>query len=220
MKLFCDVIRDLLPLYADGVCSEESRRAVEAHLAECETCRGLLTAMEETSGAERSDGADLEAQRAASFRRVKKKLLWRQVLTVCAVLILLAGAAFAAVRGLKGSVQEVVYDGNLSVSMVDGDLMGRLWGSRDSNVKIKRVTATEAGAEKQYLFFTVSETKWDALTTHSEVFSEYLLCPAEKGAAEIDRVYYRTGDNTDLENLTAAELSEVIAGSVLLWSRG
>ena len=32
MKYPCDLIRDLLPLYQDGVCSEESRAAVEEHL--------------------------------------------------------------------------------------------------------------------------------------------------------------------------------------------
>lgn len=38
----CDIVRDLLPLYADGLCSEESRRAVEEHLKTCEACRKLL----------------------------------------------------------------------------------------------------------------------------------------------------------------------------------
>ncbi|MBQ8508376.1 MAG: zf-HC2 domain-containing protein [Clostridia bacterium] len=41
----CDVIRDLLPLYVDGVCSDASRALVEAHLVECEDCRRLFEAM-------------------------------------------------------------------------------------------------------------------------------------------------------------------------------
>jgi len=39
MKLTCEVIRDLLPLYYDGVASAESKQAVEEHLAECGACR-------------------------------------------------------------------------------------------------------------------------------------------------------------------------------------
>ena len=42
MKNSCDVIRDLLPLYADDACSEDSRRMVEEHLAECPDCGGML----------------------------------------------------------------------------------------------------------------------------------------------------------------------------------
>lgn len=37
----CDICRDLLPLVRDGVASEESRRAVEEHVAHCEACREL-----------------------------------------------------------------------------------------------------------------------------------------------------------------------------------
>lgn len=39
MKISCNVIRDLLPLYLDQVCSEESKDMIENHLAECEDCR-------------------------------------------------------------------------------------------------------------------------------------------------------------------------------------
>ena len=42
MKLSCNVVRDLLPLYHDGVCSDESRALVEAHLDSCPDCTGIL----------------------------------------------------------------------------------------------------------------------------------------------------------------------------------
>lgn len=41
MKYDCDVIRDLLPLYADNACSEKSRGMVEEHLQECPACRAM-----------------------------------------------------------------------------------------------------------------------------------------------------------------------------------
>ncbi|MGO5051787.1 DUF3955 domain-containing protein [Lachnospiraceae bacterium LCP25S3_G4] len=42
MKLSCEVIKDLLPLYHDAVCSKESRELVEEHLAECTSCKAEL----------------------------------------------------------------------------------------------------------------------------------------------------------------------------------
>ena len=42
MSKECEMIRDLLPLYHDKVCSEASREAVEAHAAECPACREEL----------------------------------------------------------------------------------------------------------------------------------------------------------------------------------
>lgn len=40
MKINCEIVQDLLPLYEDGICSKSSRAAVEAHLKECTACRG------------------------------------------------------------------------------------------------------------------------------------------------------------------------------------
>ena len=42
MSKNCDMIKDLLPLYADDVCSDESRKAVEEHIKECAECKGEL----------------------------------------------------------------------------------------------------------------------------------------------------------------------------------
>ena len=39
MKTDCDIILDLLPLYQDNACSEESRAIVEEQLLECSSCR-------------------------------------------------------------------------------------------------------------------------------------------------------------------------------------
>lgn len=45
MKYSCNVVQDLLPLYQDNVCSEDSKKIVEAHLAECNTCRQIQKKM-------------------------------------------------------------------------------------------------------------------------------------------------------------------------------
>ena len=45
MKTECEVIRDLLPLYADDVCSDGSKKLVEEHLPECPDCSALLESL-------------------------------------------------------------------------------------------------------------------------------------------------------------------------------
>lgn len=42
------MISDLLPLYKDDICSESSRKAVDEHIAECPSCRKLLTDISDT----------------------------------------------------------------------------------------------------------------------------------------------------------------------------
>ncbi len=47
MTMECEVIRDLLPLYADEACSEQSRKLVGEHLLNCAECRDMLRRIRE-----------------------------------------------------------------------------------------------------------------------------------------------------------------------------
>lgn len=38
-RIHCEIIKDLLPLYVEDVCSEKSKSEIEKHLKECEGCR-------------------------------------------------------------------------------------------------------------------------------------------------------------------------------------
>lgn len=42
MKLSCKVIEDILPMYYDSVCSEETAKLVEDHLEQCPDCSNML----------------------------------------------------------------------------------------------------------------------------------------------------------------------------------
>lgn len=46
MKLPCEMVQDLLPLYHDGVCSGVSRTLVEEHLKECGDCGAFLKTLD------------------------------------------------------------------------------------------------------------------------------------------------------------------------------
>ena len=45
MKISCKIIEDLLPMYHDRICSEESAVLIEEHLKECESCRQILASL-------------------------------------------------------------------------------------------------------------------------------------------------------------------------------
>ena len=63
-KLSCGIVWDLLPLYCDGACGEESVSAVEEHLAECEQCRKryaeMKTKLPEVQPEELETGVEVE----------------------------------------------------------------------------------------------------------------------------------------------------------------
>lgn len=71
MKLNCNVIQDLLPLYVDQVCSEESKELIDEHLMECKECSKLLYQMgsSEIETDLKSEAEDVIQHQAKFFKR-------------------------------------------------------------------------------------------------------------------------------------------------------
>lgn len=82
----CDIVRDLLPLYAENMCSETSRSIVAEHLGECKECRNEL----EKISANVVIQADSDI---SAFKRIKRRARIENgiICIVCAVVILIAG---------------------------------------------------------------------------------------------------------------------------------
>lgn len=100
MKMECEVIRDLLPLYAEKIASPATNALVEEHLAQCERCRTELEQMEKPLPVqpERQPEAPLENIRR-TLRKKSIRTAAAAVLTVlCAVgLVFWMGSAKAPV---------------------------------------------------------------------------------------------------------------------------
>ena len=87
MNYPCGIIRDLLPLYIDDVCNEESKQAVQNHLSGCEKCRSCYEAMKSTEGfAEKKRNNSEESKIASSLKNVKNRINRKiRNITLCAV---------------------------------------------------------------------------------------------------------------------------------------
>lgn len=94
-RISCDVVGDLLPLYCDGVCSEDSRKIVEDHLQDCPKCSGLLQKMRteyRLSSEEEQKQEEIVKDMASKWRHsVKKSFCTGVLITVCTCLILMGG---------------------------------------------------------------------------------------------------------------------------------
>ena len=86
-KFDCEIIKDLLPLYADNVCSENSRKCVEEHLQECAECSEELRKIKECPSVPTVD-EDLQKAVKNAGKRIKKGKKKTIIETVALVLIL------------------------------------------------------------------------------------------------------------------------------------
>lgn len=91
----CEIARDLLPLYIDGCCSEESRAAVEEHLRSCAACREILDAMRQTPGAEPIGPAPVARDVLGKIRGFQASIL-QSVLLFAAFTMVTVGVALEA----------------------------------------------------------------------------------------------------------------------------
>lgn len=90
MKLPCYLVQDLLPLYKDHVCDEQTSADVAEHLSGCAACSALLAEMD-TPPQETAVQEEQAAEAAEALSTVKKNLRARQVkITLAAVGGLLA----------------------------------------------------------------------------------------------------------------------------------
>lgn len=81
-NITCEVAKDLIPLYSEGLCSEESRLAVKNHLAECESCRRLLE-----MPVEQEQITNLPGEKNV-FRKLNKKMNHRKALIIFLSIVL------------------------------------------------------------------------------------------------------------------------------------
>ena len=82
MKIQCEIIRDILPLYAEDMVSQPTRAMVEEHLAECDGCTKeleLIQADKPLEGIAQTNGLEL----------VKKYIRKAKVLTAAVAVLLL-----------------------------------------------------------------------------------------------------------------------------------
>ena len=90
MKNECHIVRDLMPLYTEGMLSNESAAFVKTHLETCEDCRGAYSG-EETPPVTEADTAQQRAGEAGVLRTLKKKLrkqTWCAIIITAAVVLL------------------------------------------------------------------------------------------------------------------------------------
>jgi hypothetical protein len=130
----CEVIRDLIPLYEEDLCSQASGELVEEHVAGCGECRALLLDQggmlsgkvskldgESRQHARGKEGVELNRKALQPFRKVKRAYNLRILLAMLLIPFLVFGYAEISgnslVRVLKGNYMAERYFS----SLVSGD---------------------------------------------------------------------------------------------------
>lgn len=103
----CYLIEDLLPMYAEGLCSEETAVELEVHLQECSECSNKLelyrAKLEQKISAEKTENSKVNVSAAEPMKKIRKKLRHGRIkiAVMAALLVALLGSV---VYGLHGDI--------------------------------------------------------------------------------------------------------------------
>ena len=231
MNYPCGIIKDLLPLYIDEVCSIETGQAVEKHLAKCTKCREYYEAMKSTDGfaEDKSDHTE-DIKMAGSLKNIKKtinKRIRNTVLcAVAAVLVVIAGFHLlmnAAIRNISPEDISVSADVYALAELIENPI-------ENDNSKAIEVKIPELGTMK-LPEDTVQKCEY---ATVISVGSEYFLRTI-KSEVKDNTLYIRAFKTTLLNNkaqnyqkqfsyLELQEINQIVfidgnAIETVLWSK-
>ncbi len=108
----CEVIQDLIPLYIDNICSDESRRIIIEHLENCDECQKLY---ENMSKSVKQKQAEPELDSEQAFRAISHKWKRKRIFTMCISVVLTALTIFIGymlyqeVSGIHNYFSPVIY---------------------------------------------------------------------------------------------------------------
>ena len=189
MKKKCAIVLDLLPLYAEGLLSEESRAFVKEHTQDCPECQ---KALEETEAPAELPG-DLSA---APLKRVKKRLSLQRLQSAAAaaavamILLLSLFAYLTAPQYLPYSPELITVS-----AQADGRLSIQFSNAITGSEMIIQEQIVRDGVQSIHVsaWFTV----WDRLTAKEALGGIYRISP-EPG---LNTPVYYTPNNGDAELL-------------------
>lgn len=120
----CSIVRDLLPLYADGLASAESAALIETHVKECPACRAELARMQAPLSEEAAaQSLDYKKALFREKRRTMKRTASFSIATlllgtiICLLVLLSKGYFHIAAR-------EAAPDGSMTATAYRGDMTG------------------------------------------------------------------------------------------------
>lgn len=117
MKLTCKVIEDILPLYYDGICSEDSAALVEEHLKECSHCSQLLSDLGADIAISKTNTDDFAPLKKLQKSYQKLKLGW-YVAVLCILLLIPAVLSLGVWRLWPQSFSDLLSVSDSSITSI------------------------------------------------------------------------------------------------------
>lgn len=93
----CNIVKDLLPLYADNACTESSKQLVEEHIKTCTDCATTLNAMKQPI-----EVKEKPAVQAGALKKATRRLQLRTIIIFILVIAIILPPAASLINQYRG----------------------------------------------------------------------------------------------------------------------
>ena len=117
-KTSCGIIKDLLPLYIDGVCSSDSIDVIEEHLKECPLCEAEFSNLQNNTDIKPEIDKDIDKAVKTANKKIKKgkKKVAITTVSIISVILLIIGIVAFLIVPVKLAQQDFYNDNLAAVS--------------------------------------------------------------------------------------------------------
>ena len=143
MDISCDIIRDLLPLYAEDLASEDTRALVDGHLCQCEPCTRVLAELVKKPPIAVELSPEPLKKVKAMIRRRRVLSVMAAVLTVLTVASLLFTYLFAPFQLTKEQALDDFYireDGAIVIDYSNAVIGRSRFGTEENRMFLESST--------------------------------------------------------------------------------
>lgn len=230
----CAIIKDLMPLYVDGVLSEDSVKLVDEHLESCSECKDCYNQLKASDVAVIQNKA---ADDKATIKKIRRKMNLKKVIVGCIVAAVVSAGAFGIYYQYVLDESYMSYEE--SGVYLENDVLKTknnyysMCGFDAPGNEIEFITLTTTPYENrrdqkkevtEICDFKVADETYvehDGIVETYEIKQVYYVPPeyAEKLMTAGYWADYQEGTEEEIEKNNQQKLDELISVSTLLWER-
>ena len=193
MKITCNIIEDLLPLYVDDMVSEDRRKLVEEHLKGCPACRKMQEEMMRenrlTAGIKDGNSVQINKTEAESLKKIRRRIRKKRILSVILAVVLVAAAGGAGHYWYYDKENYISWDA-ANISVKDG----KVYSTVSPLGRLKSILSVD----QKNMFYMMSETMWTRRQYPSDPDTENELWSLQDFQEAHDRSDDAVTDETSL----------------------
>jgi hypothetical protein len=227
MNNICNIVRDLLPIYNDNLCSKDSKEFIEKHLNNCDSCKQYYYQLKEDLFYSPQIKSEDQIQ-SKSFKKLKKHFFRKNIL----VSILSITAVLLLITFIRQFQIPIKYQPDLfTINQAEDTVIDIKFSKSDyykANAMFKKIKKDGEMINVAYIYF--NDNIWTKYFTHSEHTSIQQFSIGERIMADygghgntiehegnIKAIYYLIGNYKKLNDMSQENFSKVAEKAILIW---